>query len=78
MGKGKDSKGQDGAWGYFLKALPLGKLSKYQVVNLLWEIPALYFTLQFTVHHNVALFDYLAWIAIIVLTFVCVLWASNQ
>jgi hypothetical protein len=60
-----------------LFALSLGKLRRYEVANLLFELMALYFTWHYTEHVNgtpsIAL-----WAGVIAMGLVCIFWACKQ
>lgn len=65
-------------WGAIFGQLPLKKLRRYEVANLAFEIIALFFTLRFTLHHNIPVADYGLWVFVIVMGTVCIFWASKQ
>lgn len=56
---------------------PLSKLDKYQVVNLVFDAIAFYFTVKFTAHTKNEVFATLTWGFVVMMTFFCVMRASK-
>jgi hypothetical protein len=65
-------------WSKLLKVIPFGKLRRYEVANLTFDVIALYFTARFTVHQSSPMACMLLWAGVIALGFVCILWACKQ
>lgn len=60
------------------KQLPFKKLSRHDVTNLVFDLVALTYTFEFAKRTQNELLATGTWLIVIILTLVCVLWASKQ
>ena len=56
---------------------PLNKLDKYQVLNLVFDAIAFYFTVKFTAHGKNEVLATLTWGFVVTIAFFCVMNASK-
>ena len=68
----------DKVWLELIKRIPLQKLRRYEIVNLLFEIAALYFTSRFCSHHPYPGLCMLLIAGVLAMGFLCVRWACDQ
>lgn len=68
----------DNGWLQLLKIIPLSKLRRYEITNLVFELMALYFTSKFTAHQSSPIACMALWAGVIALGFLCILWACRQ
>ena len=68
----------DKGWSELLKIIPVQKLRRYELANLLCEVIALFFTARFCAHHPSPNLCLLLWAAVIAMGFLCIRWACNQ
>ena len=60
------------------KQFPLKKLTRHDTTNLLFDLIALVYTLEFTRHTNNEWIAAGTWLTVLVLCLVCIFWASKQ
>jgi len=68
----------DKGWLELLKLIPLHKLRRYEVTNLLFEFGALFFTARFCSHHPYPALCMLLIAFVLFMGFLCVRWACSQ
>jgi hypothetical protein len=67
-----------GFWAELFKNIPFRKLRRYEVANLLFEAVAVYFTLHYRSPQDNPAVALCMWIVVILLGFICILWACKQ
>jgi hypothetical protein len=60
------------------RAVPFGKLRRYEVANLSFDAIAIYFTYNFATKYGATLPVLILWFAVLSLCLACVFWASKQ
>jgi hypothetical protein len=65
-------------WAEIVKIFPWHKLRRYELTNLAFELIALYFTVKFAVHMHGEYEAALLLGAVVLLGFMCLIWACKQ
>jgi hypothetical protein len=68
----------DKVWLELIKSIPLQKLRRYEVANLLFEAIALFFTSRFCSHHPYPVLCMMLIACVLAMGFLCIRWACNQ